>query len=145
MILMRTHIRSLILLLVLAVAPGLNAGVSSTGVLWESIDGAGPGRPTLSSISWRTLSVASLSVKDPSTSDWVELRHLGTKRNDSSLGAMFVGKCDDGRRVQVTLIGKPYYAPTRFEYALTFSLGSRERMFYGNCSDDLIGCFKANR
>ena len=58
---------------------------------------------------------------------------------------MFVGKCDDGRRVQVTLIGKPYYAPTRFEYALTFSLGSKERMFYGNCSDDLIGCFKANR
>lgn len=125
--------------------PELSAGVSKTAVGWESINGAGPGRPTLSSITWRTTALGSLSVKDPVTSDWVEMRHLGTKRNDSSLGAMFVGKCDDGRRVQVTLIGKPYYAPTRFEYALTFSQGSKERMFYGNCSDDLVGCFKANR
>jgi hypothetical protein len=84
-------------------------------------------------------------VKDPMTSEWVELRHLGTKENGSSLGAMFVGRCGDGRRVQVTLIGKPSYAPKRFEYALTFSAGSKERMFYGSCSEDLIGCFKANR
>lgn len=142
---MRTTIRTFVTLIALAFMPQLSAGVSSTPVGWESINGAGPGRPTLSSITWRTSSSGALSVKDPATSDWIELRHLGTKRNDSSLGAMFVGKCDDGRRVQVTLIGKPYYAPTRFEYALTFSLGSKERMFYGNCSDDLIGCFKANR
>jgi hypothetical protein len=145
MILMRTSVLAVILTLALVGTAVLSAGVSSTPVSWESVNGAGPGRPTLSSITWRTASFGALSVRDPATSDWIELRHLGTKRNDSSLGAMFVGKCDDGRRVQVTLIGKPYYAPTRFEYALTFSQGSKERMFYGNCSDDLIGCFKANR
>lgn len=142
---MRTSLCSFILILALACATDLSAAVSSTPVSWESINGAGPGRPTLSSITWRTASFGALSVKDPATSDWIELRHLGTKRNDSSLGAMFIGKCDDGRRVQVTLIGKPYYAPTRFEYSLTFSKGAAERMFYGNCSDDLVGCFKANR
>ena len=142
---MRTSIRTLFILVALALMPELSAGVSTTAVGWESINGAGPGRPTLSSITWRTASFGALSVKDPATSDWIELRHLWTKRNDSSLGAMFIGKCDDGRRVQVTLIGKPYYAPTRFEYSLTFSKGAAERMFYGNCSDDLVGCFKANR
>jgi hypothetical protein len=70
-------------------------------------------------------------VKDPMTSEWIDLRHLGTKENGSSLGAMFVGRCADGRRVQVTLIGKPSYAPKRFEYGLTFTNGSKERMFYG--------------
>lgn len=142
---MRTSIRTFFILIALVFASGLIAGVSTTVVSWESINGAGPGRPTLSSITWRTSSNGTLSVKDPATSDWVELRHLGTRRNDTSLGAMFVGKCDDGRRVQVTLIGKPYYAPTRFEYSLTFTLGSKERMFYGNCSEDLVGCFEANR
>jgi hypothetical protein len=142
---MRTSVRTFFILIALVFASGLIAGVSTTVVSWESINGAGPGRPTLSSITWRTSSTGTLSVKDPATSDWVELRHLGTRRNDTSLGAMFVGKCDDGRRVQVTLIGKPYYAPTRFEYGLTFTLGSKERMFYGNCSEDLIGCFEANR
>jgi len=142
---MRTSIRTFFILIALVFASGLIAGVSTTVVSWESINGAGPGRPTLSSITWRTSSTGTLSVKDPAASDWVELRHLGTRRNDTSLGAMFVGKCDDGRRVQVTLIGKPYHAPTRFEYALTFTMGSKERMFYGNCSEDLVSCFAANR
>jgi hypothetical protein len=122
------------------------AGQSLTRVNWESIDGAGPGRPTVSVVAWdSTASGSSLSVKDPSTLEWVPLRHLGTKRSETSLGAMFVGQGSDGRRVQLTLIGKPYYAPTRFEYALTITKGPKERMFYGNCNDELEACFKANR
>jgi hypothetical protein len=115
-------------------------------VNWESIDGAGPGRPTVSVVAWdSTASGSSLSVKDPGTLEWIRLRHLATKRNETSLGAMFVGKGSDGRQVQLTLIGKPYYAPTRFEYALTISKGAKERMFYGNCNDELEACFRANR
>jgi hypothetical protein len=122
------------------------AGQSVTRVSWESIDGAGPGRPTVSVVAWdSTASGSALSVKDPSTLEWVTLRHLGTKRSETSLGAMFVGQGSDGRRVQLTLIGKPYYAPTRFEYALTFTKGPKERMFYGNCNDELEACFRANR
>ncbi len=134
----------LFLILALLASPLLHAGISSTSVSWESVDGAGPGRTSVSTITWRT-SLSSLMVKDPMTSEWVELRHLGTKENGSSLGAMFVGRCGDGRRVQVTLIGKPSYSPKRFEYALTFTNGSKERMFYGNCNDDLEDCFRANR
>jgi hypothetical protein len=122
------------------------AGQSVTRVSWESIDGAGPGRPTVSVVAWdSTASGSALSVKDPSTLEWVPLRHLGTKRSETSLGAMFVGQGSDGRRVQLTLIGKPYYAPTRFEYALTITKGPKERMFYGNCNDELEACFRANR
>lgn len=122
------------------------AGQSLTRVNWESIDGSGPGRPTVSVVAWdSTASGSSLSVKDPSTLEWVPLRHLGTKRSETSLGAMFVGQGSDGRRVQLTLIGKPYYAPTRFEYALTITRGPKERMFYGNCNDELEACFRANR
>lgn len=143
---MRTYTRILFLLfLALACEPGLCAGVSTTSVNWESVDGSGPRRSTVSSVNWRTTLGGTLAVKDPLTADWVEMKHLGTKKGDTSLGAMFVGRCADGRHVQVTLFGKPYYAPTRFEYSLTFSKGSAERMFYGNCSDDLISCFKANR
>jgi hypothetical protein len=44
------------------------AGQSVTRVSWESIDGAGPGRPTVSVVAWdSTASGSSLSVKDPST------------------------------------------------------------------------------
>ncbi len=122
------------------------AGQSVTRVSWESIDGSGPGRPTVSVVAWdSTASGSSLSVKDPTTLEWVPLRHLGTRRNETSLGAMFVGQGSDGRRVQLTLIGKPYNAPTRFEYALTISKGAKERMFYGNCNDELEACFRANR
>jgi hypothetical protein len=135
-----------LLLLGLLLAPFAMAGQSVTRVNWESIDGAGPGRPTVSVVAWdSTASGSSLSVKDPSTLEWVPLRHLGTKRSETSLGAMFVGQGSDGRRVQLTLIGKPYYAPTRFEYALTFTKGPNERMFYGNCNDELEACFRANR
>jgi hypothetical protein len=142
---MRKHIRILFVLMALALAPGLKAGACTTSVNWESINGSGPRRPTLSTIIWKTTLGGSLSVKDPVSADWVDLRHVGTKRGDASLGAMFVGRCDDGRMVQVTLFGKPYYGPTRFEYALTFTRGSAERMFYGDCSSELIACFKANR
>jgi hypothetical protein len=136
----------LLLLLALLFAPFAMAGQSVTRVSWESIDGSGPGRPTVSVVAWdSTTSGSSLSVKDPGTLEWIQLRHLGTKRNETSLGAMFVGQGSDGRRVQLTLIGKPYYAPTRFEYALTFTKGPKERMFYGNCNDELETCFKANR
>lgn len=122
------------------------AGQSVTRVSWESIDGSGPARPTVSVVAWdSTSSGSSLSVKDPGTLEWVPLRHLGTRRNETSLGAMFVGQGSDGRRVQLTLIGKPYYAPTRFEYALTFTKGPKERMFYGNCNEELEACFRANR
>ena len=135
-----------LLLVGLLFAPFAMAGQSVTRVSWESIDGSGPGRPTVSVVAWdSTASGGSLSVKDPSTLEWVPLRHLGTRRNETSLGAMFVGQGSDGRRVQLTLIGKPYYAPTRFEYALTITKGPKERMFYGNCNDELEACFKANR
>ena len=144
MISMLMNIRIPLLLLALVLGPALNAGVSSTTVNWESVDGAGPGRTTVSTIVWRT-SLGSLAVRDPLTSEWVGLRHLATKPNGTSLGAMFVGRCDDGRQVQVTLIGKPSSAPKRFEYALTFTKGARDRMFYGNCNDDLEDCFRANR
>jgi hypothetical protein len=122
------------------------AGQSVTRVNWESIDGAGPGRPTVSVVAWdSTASGSSLSVKDPGTLEWIQLKHLGTKRSETSLGAMFVGQGSDGQRVQLTLIGKPYYAPNRFEYALTITKGPKERMFYGNCNDELEACFRANR
>ncbi len=135
-----------ILLASLLLASFAMAGQSVTRVNWESVDGAGPGRTTVSVLVWDSpASGASLSVKDPATLEWVQLRHLGTKRNETSLGAMFIGQGSDGRRVQLTLIGKPYHAPSRFEYALTFTKGAKERMFYGNCNDELVTCFKANR
>jgi hypothetical protein len=137
---------ALLLFSSLLFVPFASAGQSVTRVNWESIDGAGPGRPTVSVVAWdSTASGSSLSVKDPGTLEWIRLRHLATKRNETSLGAMFVGKGSDGRQVQLTLIGKPYYAPTRFEYALTISKGAKERMFYGNCNDELEACFRANR
>lgn len=136
----------LLLLLGSLLAPFAMAGQSVTRVSWESVDGAGPGRPTVAVVAWdSTASGSSLSVKEPTTLEWVSLRHLGTRRNETSLGAMFVGQGSDGRRVQLTLIGKPYYAPTRFEYALTITKGPKERMFYGNCNDELEACFRANR
>jgi hypothetical protein len=131
---------------VLLVAPYALAGQSVTRVNWESIDGSGPRRPTVTFIAWEsTASGSSIAVKYPGGVEWIKLRHLGTKRHETSLGAMFVGRGSDGRHVQLTLIGKPYDAPTRIEYALTFTKGPSERMFYGNCNEELEACFKSNR
>ena len=75
---------ALLLLSSLLFAPFAVAGQSVTRVNWESIDGAGPGRPTVSVVAWdSTTSGSSLSVKDPGTLEWIQLRHLGTKRNET--------------------------------------------------------------
>lgn len=120
------------------------SAASTTSVLWESINESGPRRPSVRTIAWDAgPGGSSLAVRDPLTAEWISLKYLGKSRVDQSTGAMFVGRCSDGGRVQVTLIGMPYHAPNKFEYSLTFTKTDSERMLYGKCNDELIGCFRS--
>lgn len=140
----RNGIRSFIWLTFFPLSSVFCSAASTTSVLWESINESGPRRPSVRTIAWDTgPGGSSLAARDPLTAEWISLKYLGKSRVDQSAGALFFGRSSDGWRVQVTLIGKPHHAPNKFEYSLTFTKTDSERMLYGNCNDELLGCFRS--
>ena len=142
----RNGIRSFIWLTFFPLSSVFCSAASTTSVLWESINESGPRRPSVRTIAWDTgPGGSSLAVSDPLTAEWISLKYLGRTGSISLQVPCFSGDplISDGWRVQVTLIGKPHHAPNKFEYSLTFTKTDSERMLYGNCNDELLGCFRS--
>lgn len=115
-------------------------------VSWESINRAMPTDPTIRWVQWSLSSDnVDLRVQHPETGEWVALKYQGSSPGKNSTGKMFFGHAEGGRKVQVTLIGKPMISPSKYEFSLVLTSGSRERILYGDCPDKLKDCFEAQR